>query len=281
MENLIHLDYGNLTKGENTMEKSIKEKFSIIFNRAVSGALMVAAVSAGVAPGAYARGVQPSPQEALIEAQCGSLRVDDLTALSKIHDLAPAQVQARKNVIEKQLAVCVQGGHAANTVAAIPAAHIATIPAAKAALKIGDRIADGSIFAGLTADGEAQIYASPADLGVMSFNDCAEATAALNVKNYRDLGNWQIPSIENLHVLQKNQDQGALRGTFAKSYRDFLGFPKWYWSSTEDRGDPSHADSSHAYGVDFSDGGESWNRKTMAPRLSCRPVRLVAAPSLR
>src|SRR5438552_2552949 len=44
--------------------------------------------------------------------------------------------------------------------------------AAKTALEIGAKMADGSVFAGLTADGKQQIYAMPADLSMTrTFNN--------------------------------------------------------------------------------------------------------------
>jgi len=88
-----------------------------------------------------------------------------------------------------------------------------------------------------------------------------------------------IPALENVRVLQKNQNEGALKGTFNTSGNkgSGSGYPVWYWSSTEVRDNSSHVRS-----VRFSEGYESWGRKDY-DRLSCRPVRLVpvaAAPSL-
>ncbi|MBI3440597.1 MAG: hypothetical protein HY052_02140 [Proteobacteria bacterium] len=83
-------------------------------------------------------------------------------------------------------------------------------------------------------------------------------------------GNATTP--DNLHA---HKNTGALAGTFTTAASG-SGYPGWYWSSTENRDD-----SSGVHGVRFSDGYESWDRKDSL-RLSCRPVRLVAAsaPSL-
>ena len=145
-----------------------------------------------------------------------------------------------------------------------------------AALMAGSKMADGSIFAGLTADGKQQIFAMPTDLDVtMTFNDAAKAVKKLN--NNKALGHddWQIPSLKNVRVLYKNQNEGALKGTFNTSGNkgSGSGYPVWYWSSTEHR-----VFSSYVRDVRFSVGNEDWDHKDYR-RLSCRPVRLVAAPS--
>ena len=155
--------------------------------------------------------------------------------------------------------------------------HRASAAAAQAALALGQQTADG-VYAGLTADGKQQIYAMPTDLDVtMTFNDAAKAVKKLNAKNALGHNDWQIPALDNLHVLQKNQNQGSLKGTFkTASSRDGSDCPDWYWSSTPHRDYPLLVDR-----VRFSDGNENWDTKDYF-RLSCRPVRLlpVAAPSL-
>ncbi len=148
----------------------------------------------------------------------------------------------------------------------------------KDALEAGARMADGSIFAGLTADGKQQIFAMPTDHDVtMTFNDAAKAVKKLNSQKALGHDDWQIPSLENVRVLYKNQNEGALKGTFNTSGNkgSGSGFPGWYWSSTEGFFSGSY----YVHNVRFSDGNEAWNRKDN-DRLSCRPVRLVAAPSL-
>lgn len=153
-------------------------------------------------------------------------------------------------------------------------AHLKKNRASRAPLPIGAEMTDGSVFAGLTADGKQQIYAMPGNLDLtMTFNDAAESVKKLNNNKALAHGDWQIPSLENLHVLQKNQNEGALKGTFKTAASSGFDFPGWYWSSTEVRDD-----SSDVHGVRFSDGDENWFRKDYY-RLICRPVRLVAAPS--
>lgn len=145
--------------------------------------------------------------------------------------------------------------------------------AAPVAPVVGQQTADG-VYAGLTADGKQQIFAMPKDLDVtMTFNDAAKAVEKLNADNALGHNDWQIPAVENLRVLQKNQNEGSLKGTFKTvSSRDGSDCPVWYWSSTEVRDCPSYV-----WGVRFSDGLGDWDPKDYY-RLSCRPVRLVATP---
>jgi hypothetical protein len=143
--------------------------------------------------------------------------------------------------------------------------------------RVGQKMRDGSIFAGLIADGTQRIYAMPKDLDItMTFNRAAKAVGKLNARKYLGHDDWQIPALDNLHILRKNQNEGTLNGTFKTASFNGLLFPVFYWSSTE-----NHRDSSYVQGVRFSDGYETWDRKDSG-RLSCRPVRLVpaAAPSL-
>lgn len=140
--------------------------------------------------------------------------------------------------------------------------------------QIGDTMPDGSVFAGRTPDSTKLIFAMPTDLDVtITFNKAAKAVDTLNTNKTLGHDDWEIPSLENLRVLYKNRNEGALKGAFNTNKGGFFdsNYPDWYWSSTEDRGNPSGV-----WDVRFSDGDVDWNRKD-DNRLSCRPVRLVAA----
>ena len=114
----------------------------------------------------------------------------------------------------------------------------------------------------------------PTDLDVtMTFNDAAKAVKKLNSNKALGHDDWQIPLLENVRVLYKNQNEGALKGTFKTAASSGFDSPDWYWSSTEGRG---HSSGVHIFR--FSDGCEGWSPKDDC-RLSCRPVRLVAASS--
>ena len=155
------------------------------------------------------------------------------------------------------------------------AANDTAIKAAKYALELGRKMADGSVYAGKAVDGKL-IFAMPNDLDVtMTFNDAAKAVKTINKNKSLGHDDWQIPSLENVRALQKNQNEGALKGTFKTAASSGSDYPDWYWSSTEYRDD-----SSYVLDVRFSDGDEGGGRKD-GYRLSCRPVRLVAASSAR
>lgn len=144
------------------------------------------------------------------------------------------------------------------------------------ALLAGAKMADGSVYAGLTPDGKYQIFAAPKDLDVtMTFNDAAKAVKKLADEKYLGKSDWQIGSLAVVRTLYKNQNEGALKGTFKTSGGSGLDNPRWSWSSTEYHGNPSLV-----HDVRFSDGFEGWYHRDNG-RLSCRPVRLVApsAPS--
>ena len=134
----------------------------------------------------------------------------------------------------------------------------------------GTDMEDGSVFAGTTKDGKL-IYALPKDLGfTATFNDAAEAVKKLNEKKALGHDDWQIPDLDTLRVLQRNQNQGSLKGTFNTTYKaSGSDCPDWYWSSTQSPGN-----SSYVYFVRFSDRDQGWFRRDYA-RLSCRPVRLA------
>ena len=158
-------------------------------------------------------------------------------------------------------------------------ANDTAIKAAKDALELGTAMADGSVYAGKAADGRL-ILAMPNDLDVaMTFNDAAKAVKTINKNKSLGHDDWEIPSLENLRILQKNKDEGALKGSFnlTGSTGGVSDYPDYYWSSTEGR-DCSNG----VHGVRFLDGVGYWGRKDYR-RLSCRPVRLAAAsaaPSL-
>jgi len=107
----------------------------------------------------------------------------------------------------------------------------------------------------LMADGKQQIFAMPTDLSVtQTFNDGAKSVKKLNVDKSLGHDDWQIPSLENLRVLQKNQDAGALKGTFTKEAGKGSDYAVRYWSSTEDSDD-----SSSVHLVRFPDGVNDWD----------------------
>ena len=94
-------------------------------------------------------------------------------------------------------------------------------------------------------------------------------------------GGWIIPTRDILHGkdvdgkdttpdnILAHQDTGSFKGTFKMAASSGSDCPDWYWSSTEDRDNPSGV-----WVVRLSDGNDFWGPKD-GLRLSCRPVRLV------
>jgi hypothetical protein len=139
-------------------------------------------------------------------------------------------------------------------------------------LRIGDKMADGTVYAGLTVDGQQQIFAMPADLSIlMTFNDAVKAVKKLNDDKTFGYNDWEIPTLEALRVLQKNRNKGALKGSFKTlEERGDFGYSDWYWSSSEHRNNPISCE----YMV-HSSGGYVERAQKDDLHLSCRPVRLV------
>lgn len=146
------------------------------------------------------------------------------------------------------------------------------IAAAKDALELGAEMADGSIFAGLDLDTKQRIFTMPFDLSVpMIFNDAAKAVKKLNTDKTLGHNDWQIPSLKNLRVLQKNQNEGKLRGSFNTTNKgNGSTWPGSYWSHTS-----ATDGSGDVRTIRFSDGFEGDDR-TYINRLCCRPIRFGA-----
>ena len=111
----------------------------------------------------------------------------------------------------------------------------------KTAPKIGDEMADGTIYAGISPDTHKPMYARPKDeSGTYNFNE-----AAKQAKNIGD--GFHVPTRDELNVLYENRNKGKLKGTFSETGSYPAG---WYWSSTPDYG---HL----AWAQRFSDGFQS------------------------
>jgi hypothetical protein len=153
-------------------------------------------------------------------------------------------------------------------------AAAATAAEKEASPEIGDQMQDGSVYAGLTADGTQRIFAMSKDLVTTTFNNASKAVKKLNADKNKNLGHddWQIPTLENLRVLYKNQGEGKLRYTF-QTVGNGSG-PRSYWSSTENSLKRSRMEN-----IRFSDGRWISDSKR-GPELNCRPVRLVPVAAI-
>jgi hypothetical protein len=110
----------------------------------------------------------------------------------------------------------------------------------------GDRMPDGTVFAGISPDTNKPMYATPADASLtMKFNEAQEYAAKLDAHNHKD---WRVPTQAELNVLFNNR---AAIGGFNVTGSNPAG---WYWSAT-----PYLI--WYAWGQRFSDGPQSYHYK--------------------
>ncbi len=83
----------------------------------------------------------------------------------------------------------------------------------------GDKLPDGTVFAGISPDTGKPLYTTPADAGkLMGWKQACDFATALDASGYRD---WRLPTQNELDVLWKG--------------RNFIGgfsLTGWYWSSS-------------------------------------------------
>ena len=122
--------------------------------------------------------------------------------------------------------------------------------------KPGERLADGTIYAGLSPDDGTAMYVMPKDAPLTcTLNEAAEYVGKLNREKYLGYDDWRVPT--------KNEpcrlfDNSAAIGGFDESgdgpgacYWSSLGAPDITWSQR------------------FSDGAPSWNGRYMTASLRC------------
>jgi hypothetical protein len=137
--------------------------------------------------------------------------------------------------------------------------------------KPGDKMPDGTVYAGISPDSGQAMYVLPIDAPrLMKFNRATQHAATLNSHNAHGHKDWRLPTKAELLEICKNRNEGALKGTFNESAGS--GVAHWYWSRTENREDPSCV-----YIVDFTDGADVWTHKDYSS-LSSRPLRLERRP---
>jgi hypothetical protein len=122
--------------------------------------------------------------------------------------------------------------------------------------KIGDKMPDGTVFAGISPDTNKPMYATPAAAPLtMKFNKATEYAAKLDAHGHRD---WRVPTKAELNVLFNNR--AAIGGfNVAGPYP-----ADYYWSS-------SQYDQENVRSQRLSNGNQSTNHKNS--HLSVRPVR--------
>jgi hypothetical protein len=123
----------------------------------------------------------------------------------------------------------------------------------------GDKMPDGTVYAGISPDTGKAMYAAPADASLtMTFNGAKEYAQDLITQKAHGHDDWHVPTKNELNVLFNNR---AAIGGFNVSG----SFPAgWYWSATP-------LDTWIAWGQRFSDGRQDNDGKDF--RSSVRMVR--------
>jgi hypothetical protein len=133
-----------------------------------------------------------------------------------------------------------------NAVKVLPIANDDGKSAAPAEPTIGDKMPDGTVYAGISPDTKMPMYATFADAPLtMSFNQATTVYAPeLDAHGHRD---WRVPTIDELKVLFNNR---VAIGGF-KLKRSILDPAGWYVSST-----PRGEGSDGVWGQRFSAGDQ-------------------------
>ena len=127
-------------------------------------------------------------------------------------------------------------------------------PTASTTPQIGDKMEDGTVYAGISPDTNKPMYARPADAPLTyTFNQAQKYAEQLDAHGHKD---WRAPTKAELNVLFKNR---AAVGGFNESGSYPAG---WYWSSSQNH-------DFIAWGQRFSDGYQGYNSKINASSLRC------------
>jgi len=126
---------------------------------------------------------------------------------------------------------------------------------------VGDKMADGTVYAGISPDTGKRMYTTPRDARLMlifnkgnfTFNKAKDYAAKLDASGHQD---WRVPTKGELGVLFTNR---AAIGGFNISGSIPAG---WYWSS-------SQLHDYNAWAQRFSDGGQIINYRLNASSLRC------------
>lgn len=81
--------------------------------------------------------------------------------------------------------------------------------------KIGQKMKDGTIYAGLSPQTGAELFVMPSDASVkMDFNEAGKHMAQINKDKVFGQQDWRLPSKAELSLLYHNRNKGHLKRTF-------------------------------------------------------------------
>jgi hypothetical protein len=101
---------------------------------------------------------------------------------------------------------------------------------AKQEMKVGDKLPDGTVYAGISPGTHKPIYAMPQDAPLTyTFNDAAKYAEQLNAQKYLGHDDWRVPDIKELNLLYNNRNRGQLKSTFQETA---TLYERSYWSSS-------------------------------------------------
>jgi hypothetical protein len=123
----------------------------------------------------------------------------------------------------------------------------------QAELKIGDRVADGTIYAGISPDTGKAMYATAKDAPLTyTFNQARKHAEKLDAHGHQD---WRVPTKGELNVLF--QHRAGIGG-----FNETGSYPAgWYWSSSQYNYD--------AWAQRFSDGDQDYHDEGYVSSLRC------------
>ncbi len=146
-------------------------------------------------------------------------------------EVAAAEVIAEKKEIAPSIApepavVPVSVPHAPVVLKAPPKQTPPAIAKPSVPPAVGQKMEDGTIYAGKSPVTGKAMYAAPADAPAgMSFNKAAKYAKKLEIGGNKD---FRVPAKEELKMLYKNRAKGAFKGTFKTEDEEKAG---WYWTS--------------------------------------------------
>ena len=118
----------------------------------------------------------------------------------------------------------------------------------------GDKMPDGTVYAGLSPGIGRPLYTTPADPPLtVTFKSAHEYAARLDAHGHKD---WRVPTPDELNVLFENR---AAIGAFDVSGSEKAG---WYMTSEA-------SDETYAWGQRFSDGYRGFDFKDLGASLRC------------